>query len=531
MSEQLKAIGIASSQPSPDLNHTYQIGVGKEGQFSGLANTFVDPHIGKELEAGFETISKSKLTPTEFALKLTAGVTSVGKYAQVILNPGSYPTNFLGGVSTEIFNGRISLDGKGVKAYLNSERLRSADRDSSIPYGVVEQNTFRARKNSEILSEGGVNSIPLVALTTELQQGGILDSNVIANDLKASTEAAFGEHSKKVTGFFSKLYQVPDNRIKHAAFAHELSKNMKASPDESFGDAVTKALADVRATTQNYDMVPAILKKLSSHGIVVPTYISFKAELIRNTINTARLAVKELRSGNPVLQRAGAKRVAGMALTAGAIHMSVTALSSWMSGLGEDERDKLESLKEPWLKDSKVIYLGSPEGQLAYFDPEYIVPQADFYNALAFAFDEAEEGNFLNAAFTPIKNLSADFRQLNIFTKVAAQMISNSDQNGQDIYNPEVDGTEDKAEKLATHMVENMLTPGVVRTFNKMKKAQEHETGYGGSIVNGEDLALYFLGVRPYRKDLTHEKFLLDPLKQYRFRSSDIRKGLNQKEL
>mgnify|MGYP003645347091 CR=1 FL=1 len=551
MSEQMRVMGIASLSENAEKGHTYRIGEevysfqgfnendepvvmhGKRvaKKFAGFGSVWVDPNIGMEIDRHLSPIGNTKMTPIQLVTKALAGATAVGKYAQVILNPASYPANFLTGVATEIFNGRVSFDAKGARAYLNIETFRGADRDISLPYGSVEQSEFRLQKNSDVIANGGVNTIPLIALTTELRQGGLLDSNVLANDLKAASEIAFGESLKRVTGILSKLYQIPDNRVKHSAFIHELNKHMRAFPNETIGDAVKRALIDTRGTTQNYDLVPKVIKNLSSHGVILPTYISFRAELVRNTINTARLAFSELRSGNVELQKAGAKRIAGMLITAGALHISVTALSAWMSGLSNKDREKLDALKDPWLAGHNVIFLGAKDGHVRYFDPEYIVSQTMFYNALSEGAKEIKKGNVLNGVFTPLIYVGEGFTEMNILSQVAASVVKNKDKNGQDIYNAEVDGFQDRVEKTADFVIENMFTAGVVRTYNKIKKAEKEDIGFAGSTATFDDLALNIIGIRPYQKDTTHPKYLLDPLKQYAYRNSSISGQLSESKI
>ena len=423
LKDQMLKMGIASTEKNADLGHTYRIGeetyeydsidkdkplaeekVKKKGkrtskQFTGLKDTWMNPHIGKELDKYFAPVNKGLSTPMDVVLRTLATATATGKYAQVILNPISYPTNALSGIGTEVYNGRVSWDAKGARAYLNIERLRNADRDSGKPYGAVEQAKFRDQINSTVMArKGGVNSVSLVSLTAELEQGGILNSNVIAGDLKATHELAFGENAKEAADIFSKAYQVPDNRIKMSAFVHELHKYMKAYPKETVGQAVKRALTDVRGTTQNYNMVQKFIKSLSSHGVVIPTYVSYRAELIRNTINTGRLAVRELTSGNTQLQIAGGKRVAGMIFTAMVVQQAWSTLSEWMTGLGEDELEMLNALKAPWFGNKNLVYLEAKDGELKYFDPEYVVPQTMFLNALDGGYKEIEKGTSLMAS-------------------------------------------------------------------------------------------------------------------------------------
>ena len=526
MKKQLIDLGVASQEKNATLGHTYQLAQKKGETISslrGLEETWVNPFVGKEFDAYFEPINRGNITPENLILKSMAGATSIGKYAQVILNPASYPTNFMGGLSTEIFNGRVSWDAKGAKAYLNNERFRNASRDDTKAYGPLEQETFRNQKNSAVLKAGGVNSIPLVSITAELQQGGVLDSNVIAGDLKAAHEASFGSSAKGVKDLFSKLYQVPDNRIKHSAFVHELNKYIRAYPNETIGQAVRRALVDTKATTQNYDMVQKFIKRLSSHGMFLPTYVSYRCELIRNTINTVKLGFRELSSGNAELQKAGAKRVAGVTVTTLVLQQLVGNLSEWFSELTEEQREKFKALKEPWLEGKNIVFLPPGEdGAIRYFDPEYMVPQTMFYNALDRGREEMAKGNFLYGLATPIKEVGEEFLDVNIFTKVAAQSVANTDQYGRDIYNSETDALGDKTEKIAGHVYKNMFTPGFLRTMEKIRKANEGEVGFAGSTSTWDDLALNLIGIRPYQKDSNDERFVVDPLQQYNGRRQKI---------
>ncbi len=549
MAQSLRENGLSSGKKNIELGHTHRLGaenvqvrtVDKDGKektitvertsakFSGLKDTWVSPFIGEPIDAAFEPSKEKGLTGIEVVARMAAGATATGKYAQVIWNPASYPTNFIGGVATEVFNGRISFNGRGARAYLGNERFRTADRDAQLAYGAIEEQAFLDSKASDI--KGGVNSIPLVAITSELKQGGLLDNNVIAGDLKAAHEATIGEHLGGMKDLFAKAYQVPDNRIKHSAYIHELNKYMKAFPDKTMRELSQLALKDTRATTQNYDMVPKLIKSLSSHGALIPTYVSYTSELIRNTTNTAILGIRELSSGNIHLQIAGGKRIAGMIATSVALKYAYGQLSEFMTGLSEEALEKLNARLEPWLKDSGVVYLKGENGNIRYFDPEYVVPQALFYNAIANGVEEFKNGNIVGGFLTPLKHIGEEFTQMNILSKVSAQLVTNVDDNGQEIYNPENDDRYDRMAKLAKHAYDNMLTPGVLRTGDKIKKAVSGEVGYGGSISTWGDLSFNILGIRPYQKDITTDEFVVDPMKSYVFRKSDISKALSKSRI
>ena len=304
---------------------------------------------------------------------------------------------------------------------------------------------------------------------------------------------------------------------------------MKAYPKETVGQAVNRALADVRGTTQNYDMVQKFVKALSSYGVVFPTYISYRAELIRNTINTARLAVRELASGNTHLQIAGGKRAAGMLFTSLVVQQAWSSLTEWMTGLSEDELEFLNALKEPWFEDKNLIYIEADGKELRYFDPEYVVPQTMFLNALDGGYKEIEKGNVLNGVYTPIKLLGEGFMDQNILSKTTSQFLTNTDKYKQPIYNAELDEFGEKAAKVGEHFMENMFTPGFLRSVEKMRKASEGEVGFAGSTATFDDIALSFLGFRVQQRDITSDRFLVDPLKQYFHRNNAIGREFSKK--
>ena len=555
MREQLHDMGLTSPSFNRELGHTYQIGtteftydtvdgdgkVSKQTgrrvstQFLGFQDTFIDPHIGEELDAMLNKVREQGLKPEGAVLRAMAGLTATGKFGQVILSPGSYTTNAWGGIGIEVYNGRVSFDFKGTKGYLEglgSEFAGVVGVDKTPVMSVTDQEASLDRTNAEVSASGGVVKIPLALKTAILEQGGVLDSNVVANDLKASANAALGDATgaKKLVGAAGKLYQIPDNRAKRSAFNHELDKYIRAYPKETLRQAATRAIGDLRATTQNYDLVPPLLKRLSSHGMIVPTYVSFRSELIRTTVNTARLTMRELWSGNPVLMKAGAKRLAGQLLVASALGAGISAATAWFTELGEEDQEALDALKDPWDENSNVIWTAATDGKLSYFNPEYLVPQTAFYNALTSASREFKEGDTLSGFLTPL-DVVTGFEDINIFSKTTASIISNKDTHGQDIYNASVDEAGTKRDKLVEYAYENMFQPGFLRLAEKMQKAKTEEVGFAGASTSREEIYQYMLGFRMRTKDTTHDRYLKDPLRQYAFANREISASINKTDL
>src|SRR5690606_13698342 len=74
----------------------------------------------------------------------------------------------------------------------------------------------------------------------------------------------------------------------------------------------------------------------------------------------------------------------------------------------------------------------------------------------------------------------------------------------------------------------SMFMPGFVRTIEKIRKAKEEEVGFAGSTATMDDIWLGLLGIRPYRMDTSSDKFLVDNLRGFSFRSRDISSAISE---
>ena len=118
---------------------------------------------------------------------------------------------------------------------------------------------------------------------------------------------------------------------------------------------------------------------------------------------------------------------------------------------------------------------------------------------------------------------------MNILSKTTSQFLTNTNNYGDPIYNEKFDEPEEKAAKVKDHFVKNMFTPGFMRSVEKMRKASEGEVGSYGSTATFDNIALSFLGLRVQQQDLTSDRFLVDPLKQYLSLSTDLSKKFTKK--
>lgn len=505
-------------------------------RLKGFGKLYVEPEVLAELEAYFAP-QNGKPDIIGTLAGMLAKVVTVGKFNQVVLSPQAYGTNLLGGLAFEVAAGRVTaLNSDGAKAYAKILTKDTALHKRENPYTFEEQVKVH---NMTIAEHGDSSNMTMEQLEGELRRAGLLNNSVFAGDVIATTELGYGKDGKlaRVAKKASAAYQASDNAAKASAFIHEVNKWKKALPainpktkkPTTMREVFDRAGRDTRMTTQNYDMVPALLKKLSQTGIIAPSYVSFTVEMIRNTANNVILAKEEIASGNPTLVWSGTKRVIGMAVLGGLMHSLSTWIQEWMSGFDDEEREKLRATLAPWNKYSSMVFTGRNEkGHLGFFDPSYIIPQFYFYNAAAMAM---RPGDADVKGYRAFKAISQPFEDKNILTQMVIDVFSGHAENGKPIYNELTDDSFDKAFKSGGHVLENMFTPGILRSFNNWNKAQKGEVGYAGDVTSTDDIMTSMFGVRQRHLDPDSEEFIAGNLSSYNWDSREINKAVTKNKL
>lgn len=531
--------GLFSLAKNNDIRHETLLGDDGNGnvrkQYAGFGEVYTTPEIASALDDVLNT-SQGKSSLLEQAGKAMSTLSGAGKFAQVILNPASYPTNLMGALSTEILNGRMILSGKGLKGIKKGTGFSSRsfktkgfnklvsqkNLDNAVAknqYTLNDRLKLYDTKASDLTSKDITDTI----LVNEMRQRGILDRSVFGTDVKETFDQSYTDVVKNLPvlrtldstkNVLSKAYQVPDNIGKYNAFTYELDKYMKAFPDKKMSEIIDLAATDTKLTTQNYDLVPTVLRKLSQYGLGVPTYVSFSYELVRNTVNTAKLAKRELASGNKVLMAHGARRVAGMAT----LSLALNALISQSPNEGEEDEQTRDSFEKdfapPWLKNKNILLMKNGEGRMTYADPSYLIPHNMFLNVFKrIEQGESEESIIVNGMLGFMEN----FTDINILTQLGAEVLTNKKANGAEIYNPLLQGTdeEDKWSKIVQHIIDGGFTPGFERTRKQLEKLEKGDIGYMGTIRTGDDMMMQFLGLRPITVD--KKKAFSDKFQQLAF--------------
>jgi len=166
------------------------------------------------------------------------------------------------------------------------------------------------------------------------------------------------------------------------------------------------------------------------------------------------------------------------------------------------------------------------DGNLGYFDGQYIIPQMFWYSALSAA---GNEGSAMDKGSDLLSTILAPFNQGNIFTMTVAGGLMNRKASGGDIYNPESDDFWEKAGKVIANTANDMFKPGIYGTYKKAI-TDEQANAYG-SVVKKNDWLWSLAGVRLNHKDIKSEGFGRDQFAKFAQNHRGVMKDVSKAKL
>ena len=221
------------------------------------------------------------------------------------------------------------------------------------------------------------------------QELGIIDSSIQASSLRAAAGDAFkkghegfvegivnktkaGRGAKKITDKTVQAYEAEDNLFKIANFENLKSSYRKAFPDLS-EDALEKFTAQrTRDMMPNYNLVPKAFKSL--RAMPIGNFVAFPAEMVRNSINLAKNAWKDISGATAremkasaakqginininegALRAMGYKRLAGM-MAAGVAGDAMVEQSKQMFGISDEEEQAFNNVLPEWEQGTNKIF-------------------------------------------------------------------------------------------------------------------------------------------------------------------------------
>ena len=131
----------------------------------------------------------------------------------------------------------------------------------------------------------------------------------------------------------------------------------------------------VRGTMPTYSQVPKAIRGL--RNLPFGNFVSFPAEIIRNSANIISIGARELTSTNPFIRQMGARRLMGASAGFGGIGYITKKTAEALTGVDEDKMEAFQrSFAAQYQKNSTLIPVSAPDenGNFKYYNFSYTNP-------------------------------------------------------------------------------------------------------------------------------------------------------------
>jgi hypothetical protein len=283
------------------------------------------------------------------------------KMNKTLLSQQTHIRNFTSNPIIELANGAFRI-GK-----LKESALSQYENIFGLPEGErrVKYREYIERLTKLGVLDQGANYRDALSFYEDMKGGKFDYQKVIEPKLTKLGKTTFGK--------IKEAYKAEDDFWKVYAFENE-----RATLKEAYGDTKTDQELDEMAaekvlkTRINYNMSPKIIQAIKRIPFL-GTFPTFPAEIIRITANIPQVAVEEMKSGNKVLQKQGAKRMAGfMAAMVGVAGLN--KLINYALGMDDEEEEARKKFLAPWSQNSTLIWLSKD----SYIDTGY----SDAFNVI-----------------------------------------------------------------------------------------------------------------------------------------------------
>lgn len=417
---------------------------------SPLKGLYTSPEIADALE------NFDKSAPGSDAFRLYMKINGIVKLSKTVGSLMTHIRNVLGNLyfvtSNVHFQGGKASD--AIKTVANQlgklDKKEFADKYAEyLRLGIVQQSA-RAGELKDIISDA--------------TKAGMESEKVFDSSAKRVT--------KKTLKAIEDLYQSEDDVFKIYAFENELARYKKAYPDMPKDQLEKKVAKIVMDTYPTYSMVPEAVKMFRRTPLV-GTFVSFPAEVIRTTYQTASLIKKEL--SDPATKKIGAQRLAGFTTAMLAVTAASTA-ARYMYGISDDQDDEVRRYLAPWSKNSEIVYLGPvQDGKTSYIDMGYTDPHS-YLKKPVYALLQGED--LEKAGLESLKEIYEPFLGEELLASKLLDISRNTKDNGGKVYN-EQDALPDRLADQAAYLA-NALEPGTVSSFKRIFKGIHGDVSASG---------------------------------------------------
>lgn len=393
---------------------------------------------------------------------------STVKAAKTVFNATTHARNVLGNLAFVVANGHYKFN-EGIDAFKTIKTdILDSDNDKF-------REAYRHYQELGIVGDGG----SAAELKTMLQ-----DAKLKPDKFDYVNTRMIDKARKATIEFIGDLYQAEDDFYKIYAFENELSRYEKAYPDKTKAEVEQIAADIVKNTYPTYSKTAKLIKEMRKAPIL-GTFISFPAEVIRTTYNTAEITYNELKK--PETRSIGAQRLAGQLISA-FLTAGLSGLTRYLYSVSDKEEEDIRKFVAPWSKNSLFFYTGPvSEGKVNMVDLSQTDPHSFWQKPIMAILDG--NGTPLENAGSAAVEIMEPFVGMNMITEALINAKSNKKTTGQDITNTSLPIGDQVLDYIK--YLYDFTKPGTLNSFDRIYKGyklQGHPDEYGKVYKFGNEV-------------------------------------------
>ena len=357
---------------------------------------FAKPEIVNALRGTDAVFSNLFDIPVYGTLMKLKGVAQIGG---TIFSPVAQVRNVTGNAFVALVNGlyggSTSLSDsfkiitqdifKGAK--INPKLLQDKI-DDLVRRGVIDQNV-QAQELKQLFEQASKGKVTLdtfmnnqyVKRAVDIYQGAdsgwkiFADSfyqNAFGTALKAENPALLKVGTKAYDDFIREAKDWFNTVAKQEFDLKNYLTGLDKTPLDIIGEMSSFL---VRGTMPTYSQVPKAIRGL--RNLPFGNFVSFPAEIIRNSANIISIGARELTSTNPFIRQMGARRLMGASAGFGGIGYITKKTAEALTGVDEDKMEAFQrSFAAQYQKNSTLIPVSAPDenGNFKYYNFSYTNP-------------------------------------------------------------------------------------------------------------------------------------------------------------
>lgn len=493
-------------------------------------------------------------TATKLMDKIFRSIVGEVKFNLVALNPRSWIPNAAGGGMQSVFNGVFTpLPGTGapiIKTLVRSYRA-IARGDKPFDPTLANKDINNAARNLyyQLQSQGLVDS----SVTLQDWESSVSDGLNLANATEKTLDRVLGAARGAITGYSSGLASsgsplggavgaVVGTMGGAALGSQKMTKIQRrwgqfiiGSPDSFWksvnflqnfahqvrkGEPVQRAaeLAGIRTrdTMPSYDQIPEALRRVAARIPGVNVFFQFSWELMRNNVNNAWYAFRDLTSSDGTDRKHGARRLMGIVLGAAAVAAGLEAARRKFGWTDKKDQAFRESFAPEWDKNAVLAPVESMDGgKASYINAKYLIPQMQFGEI----FKAFREGRTPGEVFKKVwQTFTDDFVRSNAAVDPALEALSGKRADTGKPISSEQPGSLAAKWDAFNHLMKR-IAPGIAQEAGRTRMAITGEQGGYGRKYTMKERLQGLMGLRVNTYDIKQ---------QLNFRLSDLDRQWNE---